>query len=284
MSDKYDLFYFIIDRFDNDDDIFTDSHSSGLEQLGFIKGNMDEYNDQLGKRDPEDYKENFGIPEHPNDYYYSSYVDNDRYPTQDKTITLYITPKGKTNILGYCKMILKYYERRNFENHSDGLSIVYIQSICVLEKGFKSIGSLLLTKIKEFAKNDYHYLGVPMPIDIIVTVHPREHSFYIKHGFIVKPGLGDIIFEKILLLSRIFLEQTGFKIKNLEESKDPTEKLEEMVYNVYGVGLGQTTSQPNTSERTQSKTSKRTQSKTSKRTQSKTSKRTNRTMSKSIKI
>jgi hypothetical protein len=70
MSDKYDLFYFIIDRFDNDDDIFTDSHSSGLEQLGFIKGNMDEYNDQLGKRDPEDYKENFGIPEHPNDYYY----------------------------------------------------------------------------------------------------------------------------------------------------------------------------------------------------------------------
>jgi hypothetical protein len=58
----------------------------------------------------------------------------------------------------------------------------------------------------------------------------------------------------------MFLEQTGFKITNLEESKSPSERLEEMVY-IVDVKLDDKT-----------------------RTQSKTSKRTNRTMSKSIKI
>jgi len=66
----------------------------------------------------------------------------------------------------------------------------------------------------------------------------------------------------------MFLEQTGFKITNLEESKDPSKRLEEMVY-IVDMKLDNKT---------------RTQSKTIKRTQSKTSKRTNRTMSKSIKI
>jgi len=234
------------------------AHAYNLKQLGFIVGNTKEfYNNEFHNLNT--FNINFGIP---NNRTYYDYGSN----STDSIIYLYIKQKGNPKIIGQCCMILRYYFKmgKGFSRES-GLETIYIDSMDVSEEGFKNLGSLFIKKIKEFSRMSYCPEGV---INICLTAHPTEHSFYTKLGFKIKPGLGDIIFDKILLLSRMFLEQTGFKITNLEESKDPSKRLEEMVY-IVDMKLNDKT---------------RTQSKTIKRTQSKTSKRTNRTMSKSIKI
>jgi len=266
MSDKYDLFYYVEDYGNTGMTKLKIEQVNILKQLGFIRLDHDEYFDAELNSDKNPYRDDkaksFGIPPFNDMYDYDTGMNS-----TDSILGLYIKPKGKPETIGKCRILLKHYVKREnlFQLSYPSLETIYIDSMDVSEEGFKNLGSLFIKKIKEFARMSYCPEGV---INICLTAHPTEHSFYTKHGFKIKPGLGDTLFNKILLLSKMFLEQTGFKITNLEESKDPSKRLEEMVY-IVDMKLNDKT---------------RTQTKTSKRTQSKTSKRTNRTMSKSIKI
>lgn len=254
------MFYFIEDYGNTGITKLKTDQVNILKQLGFIELDNDEYLDSRldNYTNPysDDKDKSFGIPRFNYMYDYDTGMNS-----TDSILGLYIKPKGKPETIGKCRILLRHSVKRKnlFQLSYPSLETIAIEFMQTSSDNFESIGSLYIKKIKEFARMSYCPEGV---INISIIAHPTAASFYTKRGFKIKPGLnvGDTLFEKILLLSKMFLEQTGFKITNLEESKSPSERLEEMVY-IVDVKLDDKT-----------------------RTQSKTSKRTNRTMSKSIKI
>lgn len=87
---------------------------------------------------------------------------------ENKDIVIYITQTDNENILGACSLSINTY--------SD-IPYITIHSICVPQnENLKGIGSLLLTKVKDFAKIQ----GVKK---ISLYANKEVEDFYIKNGF-----------------------------------------------------------------------------------------------------
>ena len=87
---------------------------------------------------------------------------------ENKDVVIYITQADNENILGACSLSVNTY--------SD-IPYITIHSICVPQnEDLKGIGSLLLTKVKEFAR----ILDVKK---ILLYANKSVEEFYIKNGF-----------------------------------------------------------------------------------------------------